>query len=233
MAFYQIASLLNAEFYYQPSFIPSRQTSDLYLQLLNQTPFNLDNHSKREAIFYSIDPDKPYIYQDRLIPSLLFEDQMEILRLNVSKAVSAIPGYENTIYDTCLVNYYPNGEATIAPHCDKETILIFNKPIASLSLGADRNFDLYLKPLNDNRGHVSYSPDYTLIDYEFDVSTNQDPFGSWIKPRTHWRYRMTLHSGSLLVMGKNSQKNYLHGIPEQTSIKEGRLNLTFRVTSNQ
>ncbi len=44
--------------------------------------------------------------------------------------------------------------------------------------------------------------------------------------------RVSLKNGSWLGMGKNSQKNYKHGLPKQKTIKHGRINLTFRVIKN-
>ena len=38
-----------------------------------------------------------------------------------------------------------------------------------------------------------------------------------------------LEPGSVLFMGKNSQKKYKHSIPKDKSIKKSRINLTFRV----
>ncbi len=41
--------------------------------------------------------------------------------------------------------------------------------------------------------------------------------------------RIPLDHGSLLIMGKNMQENYKHGVPKQLKIKTGRINLTYRV----
>jgi len=42
------------------------------------------------------------------------------------------------------------------------------------------------------------------------------------------RFRLTLTDGSLLVMGKGLQNNWLHQIPKVRSLQEPRINLTFR-----
>ncbi|MEZ5492029.1 MAG: alpha-ketoglutarate-dependent dioxygenase AlkB [Gammaproteobacteria bacterium] len=42
------------------------------------------------------------------------------------------------------------------------------------------------------------------------------------------RYRLMLHSGSLLVMGNTMQNNWLHQIPKAKGLEEPRINLTFR-----
>jgi len=50
------------------------------------------------------------------------------------------------------------------------------------------------------------------------------------KAQTKPKYRMTLHNGSLLVMGKKCQELYVHALMKEPSLKEGRINLTFRHT---
>lgn len=42
------------------------------------------------------------------------------------------------------------------------------------------------------------------------------------------RFRLMLHSGSLLVMGNTMQNNWLHQIPKVKGLEEPRINLTFR-----
>lgn len=42
------------------------------------------------------------------------------------------------------------------------------------------------------------------------------------------KVRLELTNGSLLLMGKNSQKLYQHSVPVEKKIKEPRINLTFR-----
>jgi len=46
-------------------------------------------------------------------------------------------------------------------------------------------------------------------------------------------YKMLLHNGSLLVMGENCQQRYMHSLPMDTTITEGRINFTFRHTTKQ
>jgi alkylated DNA repair dioxygenase AlkB len=46
--------------------------------------------------------------------------------------------------------------------------------------------------------------------------------------RTKQRLKLPLASGSLLLMGGNTQKNWLHGINKSSKPMGGRVNLTFR-----
>ena len=41
-------------------------------------------------------------------------------------------------------------------------------------------------------------------------------------------YSLELNHGSLLVMGKDSQDNYMHSLPKDANCKKGRINITFR-----
>ena len=42
------------------------------------------------------------------------------------------------------------------------------------------------------------------------------------------KHRLVLRDGSLLVMGKGMQNNWIHQLPKVKSLKEPRINLTFR-----
>lgn len=44
------------------------------------------------------------------------------------------------------------------------------------------------------------------------------------------KYRLDLTHGSLIIMGKGTQTFYTHGVPIQKTIKDPRINLTFRVS---
>lgn len=46
------------------------------------------------------------------------------------------------------------------------------------------------------------------------------------------KIRTDLEHGSLLSMGVGTQQKYKHGVPKQLTVKEPRINLTFRVVKN-
>lgn len=46
--------------------------------------------------------------------------------------------------------------------------------------------------------------------------------------RTGQRHRLTLPSGSLLVMGRSLQQHWLHQLPKVKGLEDARINLTFR-----
>lgn len=89
----------------------------------------------------------------------------------------------------------------------------------------------------DSDVQYAYGPsygDYTQADRKpmaWTPSSSAQHEGGAAGDRT--RYGIQLESGSLLVMWKHCQKKYLHSVPKDKSIKEGRLNLTFRYVASQ
>lgn len=96
-------------------------------------------------------------------------------------------------FNSVLLNYYRNGQDSVAWHADDEPELGANPVIASLSLGAERKFQLRHK-----------------------------------RDKSRDRYHMLLRSGSVLIMGKTLQNNWLHQLPKETTLQSPRVNLTFR-----
>ncbi|GAD93140.1 DNA repair family protein [Paecilomyces variotii No. 5] len=81
-------------------------------------------------------PRNKYKCTPRPIPSCL-----ETLRKSVQSASG-----DDTTYNFCLVNYYASGEDSISYHSDDERFLGPEPTIASLSLGAKRDFLMRHKP---------------------------------------------------------------------------------------
>lgn len=57
--------------------------------------------------------------------------------INIKQAIESKTGF---VYNSCLLNYYRNGNDSVALHADDEKELGDQPNIASLSLGATRNF---------------------------------------------------------------------------------------------
>ncbi|KAF7585084.1 Alpha-ketoglutarate-dependent dioxygenase alkB 2, partial [Aspergillus hancockii] len=83
-------------------------------------------------------PPQKYKCTPRPIPTCL-----DRLRLAIQSATNHPHG---TPYNFCLVNYYATGNDSISYHSDDERFLGPNPTIASLSLGAKRDFLLKHKP---------------------------------------------------------------------------------------
>jgi alkylated DNA repair dioxygenase AlkB len=100
----------------------------------------------------------------------------------------------NLNFNSVLLNYYRDGHDSVAWHADDEPELGADPIIASVSLGAERDFQLC--PKNSSSRAV--------------------------------KVRLKLRNGSLLVMGKGMQNNWLHQVPKAKTISNARVNLTFR-----
>lgn len=97
------------------------------------------------------------------------------------------------------MNYYASGSDSVAYHSDDERFLGANPAIASLSLGAKRDFLLKHKPVN-----------------------GKQPEGTEV-------LKMPLGSGDMVLMMGETQANWLHSIPKRSSsLAGGRINITFR-----
>jgi len=99
-----------------------------------------------------------------------------------------------------LLNYYPDGNAAITAHNDKEVIRGTTNPIATpvvgLSLGATRKFKF--APLKGVKDCV-------------------DPVTILVK------------DNQLMIMNDKTNLRYEHGIPYEKKIKEARISATFRL----
>jgi alkylated DNA repair dioxygenase AlkB len=111
-----------------------------------------------------------------------------------------VEGTTGKNFNFCLVNYYASGDDSISFHSDDERFLGTNPSIASLSLGATRDFLMKHKPAKDGK----LVPDKTL--------------------------KFALSSGDMVLMKGTTQAEWLHSIPKRKSgdASKGRINITFR-----
>ncbi|KAL5333118.1 hypothetical protein BJX70DRAFT_403879 [Aspergillus crustosus] len=139
-------------------------------------------------------PPTKYKHTPRPIPPCL-----DALRQAVQSAI----GDSSSIYNFCLVNYYATGDDSISYHSDDERFLGRNPSIASISLGAQRDFLMRHKPSKDAA-----------------VSFDNTPM------------KFALASGDMVVMRGETQANWLHSIPKRKGkggeASRGRINITFR-----
>jgi len=127
--------------YYGRLFIPAE--ADYYLELLKST---IDwKHDEifimgrlittlREVAWYG-DKDIEYTYSGTTKITLPWTKEL----LELKTAVEAKTG---ELFNSCLLNYYHNGEEGMGWHSDAEKELKKNGAIASLSFGAERKFSL-------------------------------------------------------------------------------------------
>ncbi|KAL7485796.1 hypothetical protein ACHAW6_011390 [Cyclotella cf. meneghiniana] len=107
------------------------------------------------------------------------------------------------IFNYCLLNHYRNGEEYMSYHSDDESSLHPHYPIASVSLGCTRSFDIRQRKKGETGTKKS--------------RMNRIPLGD----------------GDLLLMFPPMQEHYEHCIPAEKHVVGGRINLTFRRVSKR
>ena len=126
----------------------------------------------------------------------------------------------NDTYNFILVNYYSTGQDSISYHSDDERFLGLNPAIASLSLGARRDFLLKHKPPGAGPGNASGGQPKS------EAGTTEK-----IYPGTT-QIKLPLGSGDMLLMRGETQRNWLHSIPKRSGknneADKGRINITMR-----
>lgn len=116
-------------------------------------------------------------------------------------------------FNSLLLNRYRDGRDAMGWHADDEPELDPDAPIASLSLGAPRDFRLRPRPSPRRPPGSPPPPGYGLAD----GSPACAPF------------TLPLGSGDLLLMEPPTQLWWQHAVPRRLRLLDERLNLTFRV----
>ena len=240
LAQYRVSHLKHGEFYYYPGFISNPQ--EIFDELIRYVEFEQGyvkmlgqiRPERRQSQMFGEDG-VGYEYAGRKIQSVPFPQCL----IAVKSWLEVTTGYR---FVSCLANYYGDGTAGIGWHSDKEKVLLPDAPIASVSLGCPRFFDL--RP-GGHRGKLDGSIDCTLP-WQPPIAIERRN-----KPNpTPKKLRMELAPGSLLIMGRGSQGYYQHHVPKQETLvwkppkgvemappkgeeqKYARINLTFRVLRN-
>jgi len=124
------------------------------------------------------------------------------------EALQVLTGWR---FNSLLLNRYRDGRDAMGWHADDEPELDPTAPIASLSLGAPRDFRLRPRP----------SP--RRLKQDSDRSELPCGFGDCAP------FNMALHNGDLLLMEPPTQLWWQHAVPKRLRLQQERLNLTFRV----
>lgn len=129
-------------FYYEN--LLSKELADFYFETFQLMPFTQGRVrtglERRLSCYYSElrNPDgtlREYYYAGKFNKANEFTDELTELK----KTIEAITGEK---YNSCLVNLYQHGKQVIGWHQDKEISLVPESAIASVSLGAERWFDV-------------------------------------------------------------------------------------------
>ena len=122
-------------------------------------------------------------------------------------------------FNSLLLNRYRDGRDAMGWHADDEPELDPAAPIASLSLGAPRDFRLRPRPSPRRPPGLAVPRGYGLPPTA--GASDCVPF------------TLALHSGDLLLMAPPTQLWWQHAVPRRLRLQQERLNLTFRVVRAQ
>ena len=185
--------------YYIPNLLASSDAASIYDELHTSIPWEKTAKINRWVALYEEDPTSGYRYRDAPQPET---NEGVPLRLSSIPSLARIKALceqeyqqqtqESVTFNTCLLNFYEDGQQRIGWHADREEIGR-TTPIASVSLGATRQF---------------------LLRHKLHGATD--------------RASLALESGSVVFMENLCQMEYLHSVPKESDVTEGRINLTFR-----
>ena len=137
-----VFDLPDAEIIYFPAFLSREEADSLFLELLQKIPWQQDEitvygkkHLQPRLTALYGNEGKPYSYSN-------IKMQPHNWTLPLQKIKSLVENICETYFTTVLLNYYRDGNDGNGWHADNEKELGINPIIASLSLGAERNFQL-------------------------------------------------------------------------------------------
>lgn len=145
------SSIPGSVFLYQSCFCDaeSKQILQALLTSLNWQQPSIRLHGREVLIprkqVWMGDPNTAYRYSDKLFTP-------ETWNPTVLKIKERIESISDQQYNSVLCNLYRDGQDSVAWHADDEPELDPNTPIASISFGATRRFDL--KPKNGEQQRV-------------------------------------------------------------------------------
>jgi alkylated DNA repair dioxygenase AlkB len=190
-----------------PAWLPSAEAADLLLRLQLEVPWKQEaitlyghRHPLPRLTCWMADPGCGYRYSGLANAIEPWSPAAAALR----EGLQRLTGWR---FNSLLLNRYRDGRDAMGWHADDEPELDPAAPIASLSLGAPRDFRLRPRP-SPRRPPGSCPP------AGVDAAA---PFC------------MSLHSGDLLLMEPPTQLWWQHAVPRRLRCRQERLNLTFRV----
>lgn len=130
----------DGEAYVFPHFMAAKEAHAAFQQLLNEVAWENDTHSlfnrtivtRRKTGWYG---DSPFQYTYSGTTRVALQWSPELLRIK-----SDIEVFTRETFNSCLLNFYHDGQDGMGWHSDNEPELKPQGTIASLSLGAERRF---------------------------------------------------------------------------------------------
>ena len=135
-------TIRNGQLDFNKNFLSHNKAWSIFDELFQNTPWTQGNIKlfgkeiaiPRKEAFYHLDG-KTYSYSGKRLESLPFPPVL----FELLEKIEAFSGHS---FNSVLINLYRNGKDSNGWHADNEPELGINPVIASLSLGAERNFDL-------------------------------------------------------------------------------------------
>jgi alkylated DNA repair dioxygenase AlkB len=194
-----------------PGWIPQPQADVLERQLRTEVPWKPEaitlygrRHRLPRLTCWMADPGCGYRYSGLENVPEPWSPAAEGLR----RQLQALTGWR---FNSLLLNLYRDGRDAMGWHADDEPELAPSAPIASLSLGASRDFRLRPRP-SPRRAPGLPPPE----GYSTATDSPCAPFN------------LALAHGDLLLMEPPSQLWWQHAVPRRLRVRGERLNLTFR-----
>lgn len=135
-------SIGTASLSYWPNFLTEQEADHLFESLQTSPHWRQDKvkvfgkiYDQPRLCFLVSEGSKGYSYSGLTLPPIPFDSKLSELKRKIEQ-VSGVA------FNSCLVNLYRDGNDSNGWHSDDEKELGPNPIIASLSLGAQRNFDL-------------------------------------------------------------------------------------------
>lgn len=192
---------------HRPAWLPPARAAELLAALQAEVPWKQEaitlygrRHLLPRLTCWMADPGCGYRYSGLANAIEPWSPAAAELR----EALEQLTGWR---FNSLLLNRYRDGRDAMGWHADDEPELDPAAPIASLSLGAPRDFRL--RPRPSPRRPVDLPP-----------------------PEGHGQalpFNIPLHSGDLLLMEAPTQWWWQHALPRRLRLQQERLNLTFRV----
>ena len=139
---YVVSNILNQDgtVNYYEKILPSEETNQYFELLMQNTQWEKEEviifgkhiTTKRKVAWYG-DSEYLYTYSNTTKRALAWTKELSELKQIVEK-------YAGTKFNSCLLNFYHNGNEGMGWHSDDEESLGKNNTIASLSFGAERKF---------------------------------------------------------------------------------------------
>lgn len=142
---------------YSPQFFNFKTAMYLFFSILNSIKFDGKSSQRATAWFGPV----PYTYGNIVHEAKSLDNEFLLSVLNT------LNSFLSCSYNSVLVNYYRDGQDHVKWHSDNEKQIDLNTPIASLSLGTTRTFEICTKSGEDQQPFELRSGSLLVMDSAF------------------------------------------------------------------